>query len=647
MHTHKVESFLVTDNVRLEIVHESNPYFAGEHISLVIRLRHLGSLREQAHWRSRIDQLHRDIEERLDREHAGESAEQEQSKLEGPSAWSMKFLFGAFRADEGPQQTEAADGESTDLPADVTTEDEEGFRQFIMKQLRQHKPVDLISAYVQVAGMFQYNLDVIAEDQLQNKGAKIVGFDVLEGAGAWNKVTQQHELSQYSNSSYEFTANLDSRYVLTPGANTGNDNSNAQYSEDYKELPTFLIPQTLLFSEISLQPGEVKTFHFKSTKLPVDLCPSYTHSRNVAVNYSLQFGVSTLSHDEIVPYKTRIPITIAPFVDSNSGQYTAMVDKVPTIMQPGTIKEVNVKQKRSPSSASMFTRRSSGNLLNDKLSNDTIKLMKQKFIELVEDNKVGAMDIDQLVDKQLEVQFGNAEDSETNEDPFETGDAGIKPSSTTRDNIMGLKRSIPKNLSKKLMKQDQENGNPKTLISQLDSSLQRSYVINRNGTLIAKIGFSKLFYTTNDDIDLVIYPEPHTGFKISAVNVSLESAELLNKTYVLQSEQVRPFYHNVSDARSVCYDECQSIPLKLLIPRTPRNQISSQFRTNIFELKWVLSFQFILIDRRESDDGQNLFQFYEDKKGALYHSKKTMEGEEFSFKMPICILPSSKNFGGW
>ena len=34
MRAHRIDTFLIRENVRLEIIHESNSYFGGEHISV-------------------------------------------------------------------------------------------------------------------------------------------------------------------------------------------------------------------------------------------------------------------------------------------------------------------------------------------------------------------------------------------------------------------------------------------------------------------------------------------------------------------------------------------------------------------------------------------------------------------------------------
>lgn len=94
----------------------------------------------------------------------------------------------------------------------------------------------------------------------------------------------------------------------------------------------------------------------------------------------------------------------------------------------------------------------------------------------------------------------------------------------------------------------------------------------------------------------------------------------------------------------ICFDECKSVSVKLLPPRSPTNQITGQFKTDVFQHKWMVGLKFVIIAKTESI---TLDQFYEDKKGILFHSKENLEGEEFTCYVPIPILCTSEDFMGW
>lgn len=680
MHTHRVESFLIYDNVRLEIVHESNPFFAGEPISLIIRLKHLGSQKEHEQLKNSITEYHKQVEAKLDvQQKTLNELTQNSSSF---SSWSLGSLLKTpFKKEEDSSATITRKMEQLSM-------DEETFKRHVTTQLQFHNPVNLISGYIQISGLFQYNLALINDDSLNNKGTKIVGVvnetkqtlpkslnSVKSGSVSTESGIVEH-ITKYSNSNFEATWSLNKRLIITPDPDSKyiqDQYKPADSTDEFHELPLFLIPQTLLFTEVTLQPGEVKTFHFKSATVPKDTCPTYgLSSNNVAINYKIEFGVNIVTLADMIPFKLKIPLFMAPYVGNKSQQYTMVVDKKTHIMPPATIKEIsNQHSKRIGSSSSVFSnsrRRSSvsssffgpmseqdNNSSNNKQSTtDPISLLRKNFVDVIKDNVEKDFDIDQLVEKQLDYQFQENETTGTDFDEIKEKNKGV-----TRENISNLKRMLPD------IQIDDTNKNEETnveegltkLVPQLNSGLQKKFVVNRDGKLIAKIRFSKLFYTISDEINLVVYPEHYPELQMSAVKVSLQCAELFNKNYVLEKDQTKPYYKSICDAHGVCFDKSDSIPLKLIIPRTPMNQLPSQFKTNIFEIKWVLSFTFILlgnIERKpeESNDiippyNGHLDQFYEDNKGVLYHSKENVDGTEFSFKVPINILPSSTDFAGW
>lgn len=686
MHTHRVESFLISDNVRIEIVHESNPFFAGEPISLVIRLKHLGSQKEHEQLKSSISEYHKKVEAKLDEQqkHLSEL----NATTDSSSAWSLGSLL------RTPFNKEDEKTANITREMEQLSTHEETFKKHMTTQLQFHKPVDLISGYVQISGLFQYNQALINDESLHNKGTKIVGVvnenkqnipKSLNRAPKHDSNSFQNDtdtvdnITKYSNSNFETTSTLNKQLIITPDS----DNNYTQEQDrlhdsthEFHELPLFLIPQTLLFTEISLQPGEVKTFHFKSATLPKDTCPTYAlSSNNVAINYKIEFGVNIVTLGDMIPFKLKIPLFIAPYVDYKSQQYTMILDKKTHIMPPATCKEIsNHHSKRIGSSHPVFSnnrRRSSvsssffspmsepnNNSHNhnhhEKSATDPINLLRKNFVDLIKDNLEKDFDIDQLVERQLDYQFQENEITGNTSDKIKEKNKGI-----TRENILNLRRTLhdieidTKNDNKEPNSEDEL---PK-LVPQLNNNLQKKFLVNRDGKLIAKITFSKLFYTISDEISLVVQPEHYPNLQISAVKVSLKCAELFNSNYVLDKDQTRPYYRTICDSHGVSFDKSDSIPLKLMIPRTPMNQLPSQFKTNIFEIKWILSFTFILLGDLENklQEGTNIMppynghldQFYEDNKGTLYHSKEHLEGTEFSFKVPINILPSSIDFAGW
>ena len=73
-------------------------------------------------------------------------------------------------------------------------------------------------------------------------------------------------------------------------------------------------------------------------------------------------------------------------------------------------------------------------------------------------------------------------------------------------------------------------------------------------------------------------------------------------------------------------------------------QIPSQFKTDIFQFKWMLIMKFVLIPR---NDNTPLEQFYESQKARYSMPKSQSKVKIFHVTIPLPILPSAHNFGGW
>lgn len=645
MHARRIDSFLITDKLRLEIVHESNPYYAGEPVSLVVRIRHLGSQDELESLKEGIKKLHQQKEPN----------ESDNLREEEKSAWSMRSLLDAFKGSS----------QDNDELSQAEREANERLQELISKQLQFHKPVELMSGYLQVSGVFQFDPEIVNEAKMKNVGSKMVGVndvsnqEIGERKGPMSDGTTteapdsslvKYYNSRHSGSTVGIGSGLDERAGLNGEGNAVFALGHMASGIEYASVPFFLIPQTLLFSEITLEPGKVKSYRFKSSNLPRNLAPSYNISKNLAISYNLEFGVSRLLHGEIKQQVIRVPITVAPYISSTGCQMVSSLDDVPSIMEPADVKEIKQKpqaQKR-PSTTSLghLSRRSSAIMgIQDK--NYNAEAVIQNFVGLVEANQDSFDNIEDLVDSQIEKQFDEDKSNgdELSNNYNDQSDENLHHYTTKRSELVHNNISLLVSLYGKGTETGPEVNYKNGEIPQL-TNLQKTYQINWNGQPITKLFLSKPFYTTSDDIDLVLELDPNSPemHKVSAVTVSLESYELLNRDYATDTKDLaNPLGHQIYECHTICFDECKRVPLKILIPKTPMHQVPSQFKTNIFQFKWMLTFRFVLIPRSDV----TLEQFYEDAKGTLLHAKDTIEGESFSCHITLPILPTASTFGGW
>lgn len=618
MHGHRVDTDLVTENVRLEVVYESNPSFAGEGIQLLIRLRHLGSERRLEQLEVERNTLKTSIEERA------------KARSSNNKPWLVKSLLDPFNRDE-----KAEEEHDKELEEDIN------------KKMGFHQAVDLMSCYVQIYGVFQYDPEVIDRTEL-SKVNKLAGVSSLRSSYA------VHSLSE-TVAGFFFT----SFDEMTTAAVKGNEPT-------LEVVPILLIPQTLLFSEVSLKPGEVKTYQFKSPKLPYDLPPTYRSSKHIKIQYFANFGITNVKDDKLKPFNADFSLNICPFIDARGCQFTSSLNQDLVILPPGRVKEYkDTSKNRRKSVASVIPRRRSSLLPTNSIENRlrTSQQAKDKFKELVlELNSTDEFkaDLEVLVDQILDTQFGpekyeSSSDDEDERNPSQQNnlvkmqklDPRVRKDSigSVRHNINNLSGLVPAAIY--LPAEDAEKEHElKGLIPQI-KNCQKEYIINRNGHFICKVSFSKYFYDISDDIDLVVELCKDESYKISAVSATLESFELINPKFCIDgsSAKAKPEGNILYENRAICFDNSFSIPMKILPQKSPSNQITSQFRTDVFQLKWMLRFRFVLLSK--SEESNSLDKFYEDKNGSLSHAKKYLEGEEFMCHVPISILPTSKDFGGW
>ncbi|CCH62419.1 hypothetical protein TBLA_0H01320 [Henningerozyma blattae CBS 6284] len=692
MHIHRIDTFLITENVRVEIVYESNPYFAGDPIVAVIRLRHLGSKQEleslikkqedltirpnsESGQNNNNDDKSSTSHRRTRSTHSNISDHQSltshsitdvQEEEEQQQSWGkVRSIFNAFRGSLDA-------GYNRPVNLDETLKKERQLKRL----MKYHQPVTLLSGFIQVSGMFQYDSTVIDRNKLKKLNTKIVGLDSLNSnilplnnnsinyTSSFFKAPQlaseinAQDLSRYLTSDYDsvtsgFYKSNNSQSMIIDGNDVAFVLSSPNSEYNIQQIPTLLIPQTLLFTELTLEAGELKVFRFKTDSLPVDICPTYTKSQSLSISYSLDFGVTKLSNDDMEKFQVKVPISIGPFVNNKGKEYTCIIDREPLIMEPGYIKNIKSPQvQRKVSIASTISSvpaaRRNSFLVNAREANDNLERLKTNFIKLVESNKDNSHHIEELVDKQIELQFGSLDsfedDSEGDLNGTNFQSKRKKKKNTVRDNISNISVTLGDGT---ITTQEGNNFKDK-LIPQLND-LQRMYKINNNGMSIATLKLAKEFYNNSEDVDLILElnPEFAENNRISAATAALEIIEALNPKFVMDGYQKNSNNQvtHIADSHALSFDKCTTIPFKLILPRTPMNQISSQFSSDIFQVKMMISLRFIIITN--NSETPIIFKNFEDKNGILYHSSDSLEGDEFSCRVPLPFLPSDHAFGGW
>ena len=727
---HRTDSILLTENIKLDIIHEANPYFAGERISVVVRLEHLGSEEERSRLKARIDDLERRAESRSiandddDDDDGNDKSRDSTGVVNGRQGSSLvQSLFNAFL---GEKRDDFEDEEATETLWEQPTYNDQ-LKRTLERQLKLHEPVDLLSGYLQVLGVFYFDSNIIDEEKINYKTSKLPGLARLitqhtntqflgSKSDQSEKVTTTNNNNDLNDDREAATHRMSERMVDT--AKFYNSDFNREFpvsrpfplSTDFPIMPyrnqtnikcppIFLIPQTLLFPEVKLCPGDVRTFHFKSKRLPLDMCPSYEGSEKVGVSYSLEFGANLIKEDAIQPLSSLIPITVAPYVSPRGYQYKAKLDGDVYVAPAGSIRDIpNAELSNGSQSSVSFPSlnaatgprsRSSTMQSSISVSREKRKQLKQKFIELVQSLEYGTRHIEDLVDMELETQFGGLLDPpSSDENVSEQSHYSHVHKDTARVNLENLINMPISNLlneetqgegeeveveveAEGEMEGEEANGeqdlgekNPdrakcarKRAVSIVAAgrlspqlrNLQKSYIINKNGVQVAHVNFSRYFYTTSDDIQLTVdfktgnFGEGSSSV-VSGISATLELIEKLNPNFFVDEFSVSNDGQRIipiAVSHATVFDRTDIVPITIMIPRTPHHRVASQFKTNIFDVRWAVSLRFVLINKNTED---NMIRFYEDKRGTLLHSKDTIEGEEFIGRIPVVIIPSPASF---
>ncbi|AGO13694.1 AaceriAGL179Cp [[Ashbya] aceris (nom. inval.)] len=591
MRSRRVDTVLVKENVRLEVVYERNPFIAGEAVGLVIRLRHLGSVQAQLQLSERLQELEQARNSRQFQKNG------ERSSLIS-TLWSALSQEERFREEDAERQIEELERQKT-------------FNQ----------PVDLLSFYVQLVGEFWYNSEVLNARKVQHTN-KLIAAPAQSSPPAGGGGSPINGLRAEPSEPIRNFVDTD----------TSND---AASKGDKGCVPLVVIPQTLLFGELSLRPGEVRVFHFRSAALPETLPPSYTLGDTFKILYQLQVGGIIHSQPSIDSVSFSFPLNVCSYLNEQGSQYIPELGNDPVILPVGHVKERADLQRRRSTQSTFTKHRGSINSIPDFQERfNILEKSKKHFKELLSSEKEDCSS-DQLVEKLLNFQFG------------EEYIRNINNGSELAESFEEDQYREPQHLTMSQHRCDSlvdDKGSPKAPLQPVMDNLRKEYLVNRNGENICTISLSKLFYGVNDDIDLTIIIPPASKYKVTGVSTALELLELINPDYLANEKTKESRRYPVYEEHSVCFEGCSDIPIKLLPSRSPTSIYPNQFRTNIFQLSWTLCFKFVIVDKTESD---TLVEVYKDRNGALFQAKEELQGEKFIFRVPIVVLGSSKQLGGW
>ncbi|ODQ80200.1 hypothetical protein BABINDRAFT_129816 [Babjeviella inositovora NRRL Y-12698] len=548
-HSHTVFKQPLSKKVRVEVVYETSPVFAKEELSLIVRFKNV------------LLPTFDDFDIRRNGSDSGSTQDvasitttKEDAKAESWFGTRLSMQFSSAKRLLMQREIE-------------TIEDEDLSETILL-------------GYIQLFGNLSLNEEIMNPEPfeaVQKKaivGGRMAGITGLEVSRAPKPFfSSRDELANRNN-------------VATSEFLQGNI------------IPLFSSPQSLLFTEITLHPGETRSFHFK-TALPQDIPPTY-HGGAVDVSYQVIVG----SLDALLVRKSLFfPFKLHPWLDrwGNQPQYTLM-DPIIVVRDEATITEI--KSHRKPSFKALHK--------NSATETESQAELERKTEFLAQLKKL---------------------------DSRRQSISEVHPNGThltVRESIFLLADNLAVG--------DVQNTEVAGLSPQIGRS-QRKFKISRKSVPIATVTLGKAVVKLGEDIQVFVdFSKDTPVWKTSGLVVSLCLMEDIRSVYLADPSSSSP---TASQQNKTCVDsvalntlDCQQAAAVVHVPLAA----TSQFQSDVVDVSWKLEFEFVLLSLEK--DGSVYKLARDDSNGTLFVDSGDLSGFMLNVAVPITVLPSDQELVG-
>lgn len=320
-------------------------------------------------------------------------------------------------------------------------------------------------------------------------------------------------------------------------------------------IPIFSTPQSLLFVDLKLSPGESKSFSYK-LELPMSLPPS-CRAKSIRIHYNLVIGIQKLdSRGRPQPKTTLVPFRVFPHVDKYGQQYTHDL-RTPIVLQKDRASVVQLPSDRYLSPEKIFSKVVAS-------SPESIEDGRASFMSHIE----GLFSEDpnvrnQLLSQQIDLQSAPKSNKAT---PQENIDFFCRYHHTF-DNV-------------------------KPMRSRFD--------IGRSGRRIATVILSKPVYRVGENIVFVV-EYTNAELKCFHITASLETEEFISQDALRKREDLVDITRRVYSQSTMSTYSLNKSTFEFAIPATA----TPQFSTSSIALKWNLKLDFITSPTDNSEAANN------------------------------------------
>lgn len=578
-------------NVRVEVAFEDAAVFAGESLSAVITFRNVagapGHNRGHHHHHRKHSLISLDEVSAPDEGRFRRSEDQQDPNFLGVSNSSlnangvnrsMSMSRGSSRFGPGRREGHAASNSTSETS-----------RNSMSLTRPDPNSEGMIMGFVQLQGYFEL------EDSIVDAEA----FDHVKRHGV---VLGQRGLDYGSGMRNGFFKGLTSGLGNFLGNNSGSGNFAAEH-QNTEAIPIFSTPQSLLFVDLKLAPGESKSFGYH-IKLPKGLPPS-CRGKAVRIHYNLAIGTQKLDvRGRPEPKIILAPFRLFPHVDNIGAQPVHSLEE--PIVQKVDEAQITPLSDRKYSMKSLFahTRSPSPQQENKKPSSHSSNEDLRAYIDSL------------LSTSSHQAYSGSLTGRRTSSIPTSSDD---KTNFSCRDNIEFFVR-----------------------YQHLDAErpFKSNFEIGRGGHRIASASLSKPVFRVGEDIVLLL-DFSDSVLSCYHVTASLETTEQVSSDVAKRSEQetqmaTRRIFSQLAQATF----SGSKTHFDFTIPSTA----TPQFTTSDISLNWSIKLDFITSTRKQTSKSI-LKPLHMDDNGDLKAPSRVLECETFSARIPLHVYPTNHDIG--
>lgn len=447
----------------------------------------------------------------------------------------------------------------------------------------------LMMAYVQLQGSFV--LDGALIDQAPFEAAKQNGIIGGQGSGGVVGVGTPTK----RNSGILGSFGLSSIGSSFSGMLGGQDLSSMREMKgiaNTKSIPLISTPQSILFVDLQLGPGQSKSFTYKH-KLPPDLPPSHK-GRAIKIDYQLMVGTQraqTVGQKNNMR-QVRIPFRLFPGICINGALISHDLIEPHVLMRDQAItKAINERHKKTPVTPEKQT---------------SVIKTKSAFLAYTE----------QLLQSSLN----------------DGGEALLSPTEARRESRLFLDEEASDSLP---MAELVEMHVTRPTMNQDQSSTRSSntFAIQRAGQPVAVISIVRPSYRLGDTVTAVV-DLANSHSHIFTLNVFLETEEIVSEAIALRSaSSIRRATRRVYSAASEVTINQRRAVFGFMIPwnATP------EFVTSGVSLEWKLRFEFVTSVAPKSQEDL-MEEVGRDERGSLYAALQELYTETFEVGVPLKVF---------